>query len=57
MNYLLVLAAFLCSLAALVVSLGNSLGGSTWQQWLAGALVAYFLSLLVEWVEAWRAPR
>jgi hypothetical protein len=56
MNYLFVLAAFLCSLAALVVALGNSLGSSTWEEWVAGALAAYFLSLLVPWVEARRTP-
>jgi hypothetical protein len=51
MSYLLLLAAFLCALAALVVALGNSLGGSTWEQWIAGALLAYLLSLLVPWLE------
>lgn len=56
MSYLLVLVAFVCALAAEVVELGGQLFGSTWQEWIAGALAAYFLSLLVPWVEA-RAVR
>jgi hypothetical protein len=54
MSYLLVFAAFICALFALIISLGNNLFSSTWQEWVAGALMAYFLSLLVPWVETQR---
>lgn len=53
MNYLFVLAAFICSLAAWVTAAGKLHWGS-WQEWVAAALVFFFLSLLVPWVEARR---
>jgi len=55
MSYLLVLVAFVCALLAEFVALGAQLFGSTWEEWVAGALCAYFLSLLVPWVDAKRA--
>jgi len=57
MNYVLVLIALFCAVFAEVVALGNKLGSSTWEEWVAGALIAYFLSLLIPWVEARRAPQ
>lgn len=53
MNYILVVVAFLCTLAAWAVSLGWLHKGS-WQEWIAAALAAYFLSLLLPWYEARR---
>lgn len=54
MSLLLVLVAFVCALLAEFVALGASLFNSTWQEWIAGALAAYFLSLLLPWVESRR---
>jgi hypothetical protein len=56
MNLLFVLAALVCAIFALIIALGNSLFSSTWADWIAGALIAYFLSLLVPWVETRRGP-
>lgn len=41
---LFVYAALACFVCALLVALGVDLGGSTWQEWIAGGLVAYLLS-------------
>lgn len=41
-SYLLLLAALVCAVLALLVSLGVHLGDSTWPEWLSGAFVAYF---------------
>lgn len=54
MGILLVLAAAVCAFFALLIALGTSLWSSTWSEWVAGALLAYFLSLLVPWAEARR---
>lgn len=40
--YLLLIAALVCAVISLVVALGADLGGSTWQEWISGALTAYF---------------
>lgn len=56
MSLVLVFAALVCAFIALLLSLGAHLFGWTWDQWIAGALVAYFLSLLWPWVDARRAP-
>lgn len=53
MNYVLVIVAFLCSLAAWVTAYGK-LHWGTWGEWIAAALVFFFLSLLVPWVDARR---
>lgn len=52
MSAVLVLAAAVCSFFALLIALGTNLWGSTWSEWIAGALLAWFLSLLIPWVEA-----
>lgn len=54
MPTILVFAAFLCALIAEFVALGADLFGSTWEQWVAGALLAFFLAQFWPWVEARR---
>jgi hypothetical protein len=54
-SYLLVLVAFVCAGLGELVALGADVFGSTWQEWVAGALCAFLLSLLVPWAEARRA--
>ena len=54
MSYLLVLVAFVCSLAAWVTAYGKLNIGS-WQEWIAATLAFFLLSLLVPWVEGRRA--
>lgn len=39
-------AAAVCFLAALALSLGASLFDSTWQEWVAGGLLAWVLATL-----------
>ena len=55
MSLIFVLLAFICSLAAWVTAYGK-LHWGTWSEWIAAALVFFFLSLLVPWVESRRAP-
>lgn len=47
MGRLLLFAAAACFLASLAVALGATLGGSTWQQWLSGGLLAWLLALIL----------
>jgi hypothetical protein len=53
-SYLLVLVAFVCAGLGELVALGADVFGSTWDEWVAAALCAYLLSLLVPWAEARR---
>lgn len=40
------IAAALCFFAALIIALGASFAGSTWQDWAAGGLLAQVLAAL-----------
>ena len=47
MSRILLFAAVFCAFIALVISLGASLFGWTWEPWVTGAILAYLLSLVV----------
>ncbi len=46
-NRLLLFVSAACLFLALLIALGASLFGSTFDEWLSGGLLAYILSLLI----------